>query len=214
MCEEVKSIDMAVQNIDLQISHHKSSSKWIMINLFLFSILIFALAYFVYTFQMDRNDRYDISITELLESIEKEVISTNSLENVDFASLYKSVGEIIQADTAAFQVKPINIIYIFLALFILIFGVLMAIYRFHLSEISKAQHYKFGLLRIRIAANNHGDEGFGSEVRGALTLGAFAPPIEKGKKIENPLPGHPGSDATSLLLNKLLDNFEIKSSKK
>lgn len=103
-----------------------------------------------------------------------------------------------------------KILYVLSALFALIFGVLMAIYRFHLTEISRSEQYKLGLHRIRIAANNHNHAGFNTEVRAALTLGAFEFSTGKEKKVESPLPGHPASDLATALTNKLLDAIEIK----
>ena len=90
---------------------------------------------------------------------------------------------------------------------------MMSIYRFHLLEGAKAEHAKLGFLRIRIAANNT-SPGFQSEVREALTKGAFDYQqsggfLAKKGKIESPLPGHPTSDLTTAFINKLLDNISI-----
>jgi hypothetical protein len=105
-----------------------------------------------------------------------------------------------------------TIIFSLLAIFVLVFGVLMSVYRFHLNEISKAEHYKIGFMRIRIAANNNTD-GFQSEVRQSLTERAFAfhspSGIFKGKNVESPLPGHPTSDVAAVILDKLLDKIEL-----
>ncbi len=108
--------------------------------------------------------------------------------------------------------------YIYTGAFIVIFGVLVALYRFHLLEITKNEQYKLGFWRIRIAANNT-SEGFQTEVRRALTDKAFsfekARPAYKGlKELESPLPGHPAFDLVTAVLNKLLDEVEFKPSKK
>ncbi len=104
------------------------------------------------------------------------------------------------------------------ALLILVFGVFTSLYRFHLKEIAKYQHYLLGFMRIRIAANNS-ENGFNTEVRQSLTNEAFSydtktPLIGKDKKIENPLPGHPSADIGTLILNKLIDSMEIVTKKK
>ena len=106
------------------------------------------------------------------------------------------------------------ILLVLFAVFTLIFGVTMSIYRFHLNEISKMEHYKIGFLRIRIAANNI-SEGFQDEVRKALTESAFtfqssSSGFKRPKKVDSPLPGHPGVDLTTIILNRLLDGVEIK----
>ncbi|MBI4808032.1 MAG: hypothetical protein HY799_03650 [Nitrosomonadales bacterium] len=105
-----------------------------------------------------------------------------------------------------------TVIFSLLAIFALVFGVLMSVYRFHLNETSKAEHYRIGFMRIRIAANNN-SQGFQSEVRHALTEKAFAfqssTGMFRGKNIESPLPGHPTSDVAAIILDKLLDKLEL-----
>lgn len=90
-------------------------------------------------------------------------------------------------------------------------GVLVSLYRFHLMEIARTEHYKIGFLRIRIAANNPGT-GFGSEVRDSLTDGAFFYEHARAKtsvRVESPLPGHPTSDLSAALVGKLLEGIDI-----
>jgi len=94
----------------------------------------------------------------------------------------------------------------------------MSLYRFHLGEVSKAEHYKVGFLRVRIAANNT-SEGFLSEVRSALTDHAFVFQPTGGifgrsKKVESPMPGHPTSDFSALVLEKILDAIDIRVERK
>jgi len=103
---------------------------------------------------------------------------------------------------------------IFYGVFVLFFGVITSFYRYFLKEMSKYEHYLFAMHRIRIAANNH-DDGFGTEVRRALTSSAFDFSIEKDSvfkrkgNISSPIPGHPSSDALTLILNKILEPFEF-----
>ncbi|MBR9856763.1 MAG: hypothetical protein GYB38_03555 [Gammaproteobacteria bacterium] len=119
-------------------------------------------------------------------------------------------------DSALASAKiPDVVLYGLFAIFVVVFGVVMAIYRFHLNEISRTEHYKIGFMRIRVAANNFDKEGFNSEVRLSLTADAFSyQPSSvfsgKEKKVESPLPGHPTSDLSAVLLNKLLDGLEVK----
>jgi len=109
---------------------------------------------------------------------------------------------------------PDTILYAFLAIYTLTFSVLMATYRLHVGEASRLQHYIVGFMRVRVAGSNN-TEGYKTEVREALTLGAFeyvAKPEKKGK-IESPVPGHPGSEITTAVLNKLLDGVEVVTKK-
>ncbi|KDC55375.1 hypothetical protein [Pseudoalteromonas sp. S3431] len=110
---------------------------------------------------------------------------------------------------------PESVLYGLFVIFVVVFGVLMAVYRFHLNEIARSEHYKMGFMRIRVAANNHTDQGFNSEVRESLTNDAFIynPSTvfsSKDKKVDSPLPGHPSSDLTAIVLNKLLDGIDLK----
>jgi hypothetical protein len=107
--------------------------------------------------------------------------------------------------------------FILLGLFGVVFGVLMAVYRFHLHEIARSEHYRLGFLRIRIASA-HKEKGFQTEVRQALTAGAFdygtdRRPLRRAP-IESPLPGHPASDAATAVLNRLLEEVEFRASPK
>ncbi|BBO83925.1 hypothetical protein DSCO28_44910 [Desulfosarcina ovata subsp. sediminis] len=51
------------------------------------------------------------------------------------------------------------------------------------------------------------------QVRDALTQNAFEYTTGKEKKVESPLPGHPSSDLVASVLDKLLENIEIKIKK-
>lgn len=97
------------------------------------------------------------------------------------------------------------------ALFIITFGIVVSVYRFHLTEIARNEQMKVGFWRIRIAANNT-DKGFQSEVRQALTKDAFSydrTKKVKEKELESPVPGHPGSDIATALMNKIVEKIEI-----
>jgi hypothetical protein len=95
---------------------------------------------------------------------------------------------------------------------LIMFGVFTSMYRYHLKEASRYQHYVFGLRRIRIAANNS-KTGFEDVVRQALTDSAFTFESGKIKKFESPIPGHPTSDLSAMLIQKIFDSIEVKSKK-
>lgn len=90
-------------------------------------------------------------------------------------------------------------------------------YRFFLKEISKQEHYLVGFHRIRIAGNNSTTK-YDDEVKIALTHNAFnyenSTSNKKGKNVESPIPGHPTSDITTTLLNKIIDQLDFKSKDK
>lgn len=99
------------------------------------------------------------------------------------------------------------------ALFVVLIGLLAGLYRQHVREVTRNEQMRIGFHRIRIAANNASLPGFGTEVRVSLTQGAFDSTREdaatRGKKIESPLPGHPGSDISSAVLNRFLEQVDI-----
>jgi hypothetical protein len=131
--------------------------------------------------------------------------------------IFPSAFQVIKdTDLASNSFKaPESVLYGLFAIFVVVFGVLMAVYRFHLNEIARTEHYKMGFMRIRVAAKNHSYPGFNSEVRVSLTNEAFTynPSSvfsSKDKKVDSPLPGHPTSDLSAVLINKLLDGIDIK----
>ncbi|HXP50240.1 MAG TPA: hypothetical protein VN922_09815 [Bacteroidia bacterium] len=106
------------------------------------------------------------------------------------------------------------IVYIF---GIVVISILTALYRFHLKEISRAQQNLIAFMRIRIAASSYKD-GFATEVRKSLTENAFHSDITqtnsaKNKPIESPVPGHPASELSTLVVNKLLEILIQKEKK-
>lgn len=128
----------------------------------------------------------------------------------------------LRVNSSTESVKPIALdtswIYIVAGFIIMVFGVFMSIYRFHLKEAAKYEHLHIGFLRIRVAGNNT-KTGYQSEVRKSLTENAFqfetnSTFLNTSKKVNNPLPGHPTSDISTLILNKLLDNVDFKKKDK
>ncbi|ENG7507377.1 hypothetical protein ABVD54_005120, partial [Vibrio parahaemolyticus] len=92
------------------------------------------------------------------------------------------------------------------------FGVLMALHRYHLTEISKYEHYKLAFARLNIAQSF--DERAIDQIISSLTVDAFN--VKGGASnngsVQSPLPGHPTSDLSALLVGKLLDNAKASSS--
>ncbi|QFU06588.1 hypothetical protein FIU82_16485 (plasmid) [Pseudoalteromonas sp. THAF3] len=112
-----------------------------------------------------------------------------------------------------FQI-PDTVLYAFLAIYTLTFSILMAVYRLHIGEAARLQHYIVGFMRVRVAGSNNTD-GYQTEVRETLTTGAFdyiAKPSKEGK-LSSPIPGHPGVDFTTSVLNKFLDSVEVVGKK-
>lgn len=90
------------------------------------------------------------------------------------------------------------------------FGVLMALHRYHLTEISKYEHYKLAFARLNIA-RSYSDNSI-DHIVSSLTMDAFNFKGGASNNVQSPLPGHPTSDLSALLVSKLLDS--AKSSRR
>lgn len=114
--------------------------------------------------------------------------------------------------------KPMGDIFAYLLFgsFVTVFAVLMATHRFHLAEASRMNHIRMGFMRVRVAGRNS-KPGWQGEVRQALTEGAFTnvdhlSGFSLGRNrssVESPLPGHPASDFSAQLFNKVLEKFDV-----
>ena len=131
------------------------------------------------------------------------------------AAMFFSTSDIKELSTA--NSHQSHMMFAFIGLFIVTFGIITALYRFHLLEISRNEQMKLGYWRIRIAARNP-EKGFQTEVRQALTKDAFSfdktGKPDKDEKLESPVPGHPFSELTTAVLNKILEKIDIEVVKK
>ena len=187
-------ISAAIQACNDNIKSHRKAARFTLVSLvivlFGLSSLLLGIAYF------SSLGSYPYSF---------RIAETKEMKD----AVLKAETERVKAQTERATVTN----YVILALCVLVFGVLMAVYRFHLTEISKVEHYMIGFIRIQIAAHNS-STGYQTDVRRALTDAAFdytKPPLGPGgkKRIESPLPGHPTTDVATLVLNQILDQIEI-----
>lgn len=158
------------------------------------------------------DDAVDTCIT-LAKTHEKQARSVLFLAYLSF--LASTFGVLFAVQPSLLGSMPEAAAYLVFGTFITVFGVLMATYRYHLAEISRFHQAQLGFMRIRVAARNS-KPGFQTEVRKALTETAFSFPdttarpfLSRSKKIESPLPGHPASDLTTQVLNKIVEQLEI-----
>lgn len=100
--------------------------------------------------------------------------------------------------------------YIIYGCFFVVFGLLTSFYRLHLKEVTKNEQILVGFYRIRIAANNS-STGFDDYVKYFLSKDAFTFGDKKTTdQIESPIPGHPSSDLSTAVINKLIEKLDIK----
>ncbi|CAA0099763.1 Uncharacterised protein [Halioglobus japonicus] len=221
MAEE-KSIDVAIKSLEDQIEQHRKASRLIFFYvMYVVSLLlVFGAAIFVYQDyrtteisskmgNISSGAYFSSGINSAAPNDDADKSKTETGENSNVGSIGVGGGF-----SGGFYAPNTTVLYVFVVLFVVVFGVMMAIYRFHLNEISRSEQLKVGFMRIRIAANNHDNQGFSTEVRMALTDNAFTLQTGKEKKVESPLPGHPSSDLGALLVNKLLESVDFKVTKK
>lgn len=190
-----KSIDLAIVSLSEELNEHRSDCKKMLTLTWVFAALIGFLVASPFIFAKSIADNFYNGqlAAEMVKQLKDPTAPTERIRN-------------------EYVIEPSTLkvgLLVFSGLFVLVFGVLMSIYRHHLGEISRIQQQRLGLLRIRIAANNFALEGFQSEVRQSLTTGAFDPQKRKERKVESPLPGHPTSDLSAIIMNKLLDSVRI-----
>ncbi len=139
-----------------------------------------------------------VSIVSTLQWIQNLRLATDELQ-----MLPKKIYEISPP-------VPESMLYILYGIFILIFGVVTSFYRFHLKEISKYEHHLLGFNRIRIAGNNS-ITGYDDYVKYFLSKDAFSSDSKSSNdKFDSPLPGHPSSDISATIVNKLIEKLDIK----
>ena len=139
------------------------------------------------------------------------------ITNSQFKRIYERESELdsIISTLKKHQEGDNSLNFIIYGFFIIIFGVVISFYRFHLKEIAKYENFLLGFQRIRIAGNNSLN-GYETEVRQALTQDAFVmetKSVTTKKTIESPIPGHPTSDLSVFLLNKIMDAIEVSAKK-
>lgn len=192
--EPISSSDEAIETCKINISRHRFQSSFFLT--LLIAIPIFAALYFY---------------------------SKTYKENYNKDALLKFASDTSHAATSEALIKLFgngtsSTDYILYALLILVFGVFTSFYRFHLREIAKYEHFHVGFMRIKIAAHNS-EKKYETEVRQALTIDAFnydtrTSLLNKEKRVDSPIPGHPSSDFGTAIINKVLDSIEVVTKKK
>ena len=197
-----KQIDQAVEECEQYSELHRKSGRFVLTSLV--ALVMTALMTITYFSQISARDSIEYTLSRLTRAIEAGEGSQgtdSSLKAIEAALASQPQSGAIGSSVMVAAVAALSVIV----------GVLVALYRFHLTEVSRTQHYKFGFMRLRIAVTN--TEGqLVPEALVALTDSAFSYETAKRKKgdVESPVPGHPGSDLSAAVLNKLLTSFEVK----
>jgi hypothetical protein len=149
---------------------------------------------------INNSSQYDSLISKAITF--QKLLNAKNEQDISFRKSIEKVEKVSFSD------------YISYSIFILFFGVFTSFYRFHMKEISKQEHYLIGFQRIRIAGVNSKTK-YDDEVKIALTKNAFyyesdVKNLQTKKKLESPIQGHPASDLSTVLINKMLDKFDFK----
>jgi len=154
-------------------------------------------------------------VASLAQTVAKKTkgdIDSESMSVDDFLTKFRSQLLAVVNRQQALGTQNQPLLLVGAGVFSLVFGLLMAVYRHHLTEISKLQHYKTAFTRIRVAQDGADSTPMAGIVQAALVDRAFDYRSGKEKQIESPAPGHPVSDASTILVNKLLE--ELAASRK
>lgn len=206
------AVTNAIAALDKLIERHSWSARW---------TGYFAVCAFVVLVAtgmvMNANDTRLAS--ELIGAFSNEVRSVDIAVMQAAAQSASGVAEAYRAGQTALSVPPrdlteiqkeragnVSTVLVGAGLFALIFGVLMAIYRQHLAEVSKYQQYKVALMRVRVAMYIPDERVL---LQNALVAGAFDYRTGKEKVVESPLPGHPTADALAAALSRLREAVEL-----
>jgi hypothetical protein len=209
------SIDESIERVEHIIQNHNRKSCVFLWTMIVFLVIV--LLYFIFSISLSNTKKKHTDFNEIITLISAK---NDSIFLDNYYNKLKKISEIkevafknIEQDMFIEQkTNPLsNTDYINLLIYafvLIITGIILSIYRFHLKEISKYEHYLIGFHRIRIAGNNSTSK-YDDEVKMSLTRNAFELSNEKKEKINNPLPGHPTTEITTYLLNKIFDKLEI-----
>ena len=227
MEEQKNSIDIAIENCTTIINDYRKKT-WVLLGLIFIVIFSFLTIvglsiyrkYYYFggknvTYSIIDNTNYFTNKIKEIKNINKQEYDTLITKAISYQKLLndRNKGENeFRKDTLTQEKSDYNN-YILYGIFIILFSVLTSFYRFFLKEITKQEHYLIGFHRIRIAGNNSTTK-YDDEVKIALTNNAFnygnSTSNSKEKNFESPIPGHPTSDITTTLLNKIMDKLEFK----
>ena len=232
MEQQKNSIDIAIENCTNIIQDYRKKSSFILLLIFMVTFTFLMIVgystfrgYFYGTKANPYLDTHSIRKNDFIAKIEnikditKQDYDTLITKAISYQKLLNTEyeGELDFRKKMIVGEQPDFSSYILYGIFVLIFGVLTSFYRFFLKEISKQEHYLVGFYRIRVAGNNSTTK-YDDEVKTALTQNAFnyenSLNLKKTSKIESPIPGHPTSDITTILLNKILNQLDFKSKDK
>ena len=208
-----ENIKNAIFSLDSLIKKHEKSSRIIAGILIFFMFTLCVSGFYLYTYQLKVNSNLSEKITPIIQEFMKRIrnIDTNnSFPDQLCGELSSNI--LLQLRTAeVVSLRDKSILVFSFAIFTLVFGVLMAIYRHHLIEISKCQYFRIAFMRIEAATDDILNGEDKSVLKSSLADRAFDYRSGKETKIEGPLPGHPTSDATTAIINRLLELLEPKN---
>ena len=199
-------IDNAIIKCNDYIESQQTSARRVLMILIYISVTALTLlgmfVYFIFTSQERTGYELSRDISSLKALLRDKTENGEKLPEITLGTVDPPAN-----NTGTFNLT----VFAILSAFTVVFGVSMSVYRFHLNEISKTEHYKIGFIRIRIAAESK-RKGYQSEVRSALTDRPFDPPARAGlvsrNVVSNPMPGNPSTDALTSVLNKILERID------
>lgn len=212
------TLEMAVAESNERARIHRKEANWTIGILVITIFTYVGVGLFILGYESQSQSAYGTSTTVTLPrthaSASKQVNSTRSVGNKGSKTLTNELNAAYQELNAQSGGNAVldRLALGASAIFVVVVSIGWSIYRVHLQEIVKAENTALGFRRIQIAASGS-SEGYGTDVRMALTNEAFVidPPrfavtsVGKKSKVEGMLPGHPASDLSAMVLDRLLE---------
>jgi hypothetical protein len=198
------AVTLAIENVNAQIRGHERKAKAVVAAVIVACTVLFATGVFLLS---KENDRAISVLSDYHAAVDKLVAMSGasapgSAISGQIAQLKPHAEAVAEHAKGAGGAYYNSLLVLGFAAFALIFGVLMSIYRHHLVEISKLQHYKSAFARTRVAMQSALDERL-MLVQSALLDRAFEYRSGKEKQVESAVPGHPTMDALAVVVDKL-----------
>ena len=192
-----------ISSIEKQILKHKKLATITSLSIIIATLSIMAFLFYNFSKNQTHIEK-EVNITiKFLDTIEY---------NVNTPELTNNLTDKLESPIIKYIYHQNSYLYIGISLYLLIFGVLLSLYRFHLNNIEKLEDKKLAFERILIAATLSKENESFSEVKESLANNAFSFSKEP-KGIDSPIPGHYSSDLSVKLLNKIIDKINISIKK-
>ena len=203
---EQQAVSEAIRGLDNLIDQHKRSARNVAISVAV-PILLLLAGWGVHLMETRIGTAAVADFSSSARTLERIAASSPPGEGMQVSMMLREIQPRIEAIAGysnTVGVQYYNSLILSLGLiFVAMFAVLMSIYRHHLNEVAKLQNAKLAFVRVGVALQSASTQGGRSLfAQAALLERAFE--YRTGKE-KGPVPGHPISDVSALLVEKLVE---------